>query len=322
MLTSCLLVLALQAGAPAPQELPIVSPVVVNFDKTTAAIGEPIVFTFALSEVDAQLWELPPTGTLFAPEQGWLELGRELRGTSIELTLAALEGGGLSVPPLPLVARDGSKELALLRLGDPQSQEAAFLAIDSALAEGEDALRPELGLREIEFGPGNGRFVTSLFVAFACGLLLFAALVFFLVRLSVRKRAGGEAAVQAATGLERLAQLEATTDRAQAQSQAFEATRILRTVIDERRELERSGATDAEWLEGLSDEWATDAQRRELAELFAEAETVKYGGVTQTTFAQEELLVRARRLAREVSSRSQVASPAQSASEQNPVEAA
>ncbi|MEM7519257.1 MAG: hypothetical protein AAF368_20325, partial [Planctomycetota bacterium] len=230
----------------------------------------------------------------------------------------ALEGGGLSVPPLPLVARDGSKELALLRLGDPQSQGAAFLAVDSALAEGEDALRPEIALRDIEFGPGSERFVTSLFVAVACALLLFAALLFFFFLRRVAKRGkGGTVSVQAATGLERLAQLEATTDHAKAQSQAFEATRILRAVIDKRRELDRSGATDAEWLESLTAEWASEEQRRELAEVFAEAETVKYGGVTQTTFAQEELLVRTRRLAREISSRTQVASP-----EPSPVEAA
>jgi LPXTG-motif cell wall-anchored protein len=158
----------------------------------------------------------------------------------------------------------------------------------AALAEGEDAPRPQQGF----LAPPQGADSRSWIAWAALGLVLAVAFLLY-----VRRRRTRRAPVVLPGPLERLARLE--RDFAEAPDRArevvFELTHIVRERVDAARGQVRDALPDDEWLRAIeSDPHAPPAAREPARLLLEAAAEVKYAFATPTRFAVEEQIARAR----------------------------
>ena len=201
--------------------------------------------------------------------------------TALIWTLAPLEPGELAPPALTY--RSPGVDLPA-----PVDLAGLVLTVDGLLAEGEDAPRPMLGLRDLEPVPGDDPWARLrpwiLGAAAALALAALGSLVTVLLWLRRWNRLHRPPPREApAVRLARLreAEIEPRDRRA-------ELNRILRDAVDQRVREDRDGWTDAEWALHLrADTRLSPALRENAARLVAEAERIKYAGEEPNTYALE-----------------------------------
>lgn len=202
-------------------------------------------------------------------------------------TTMALEPGDLAPPPLALELTGGAATETLVVNGLP-------VHVAGALAEGEDAPRPLLGLRELsperaaQLEPAR----RAPLVLAGLGALLVAALGVFLVRRRAKPTLPSEP-----TPLARLDAIAAAfaADPESGRARVYELSRLLRGSVDGFLGVERSGRTDDDWARAVeADERVPAGVRSACGRLLASAERVKYAQETPTRFAVDEFLRDAR----------------------------
>ena len=271
----------------------------------TYRIGQPVRFDVELrlpeAQADAKSVEL--TSSTLPPDDSWILIDEGTLATrrgddgslivTLSFELASLEPGERNLPPLRLAVDGVETEVAWPADGAP------LVRVLADLAEGEDAPRPAVGLRDPVFGePVSG----TMLVALPLGALVLALAAWWLLR---RRKRVVHGVQPLATPSERLERLAPAADGVGARAVYYELSSALRAAFDEAlgaREGSHDhgpgGLTDEEWLAALSRDPRVDPEQAAgLAVLLAEIARVKYGGPAPTRFAQEDALRRARALA-------------------------
>ncbi len=252
-----------------------------------AQIGEPVECRLEIRAPAGSAVLLPEKDPALDPAWVLLEprrVVRSERGDELALDLSwklfALEPGTRAPFAFEIPVETSGGRVTLQPAGGE-------LHVRAALAEGEDAPRPQKGfLPPPESSPAHtwiGWTVLGLLVGGAALLL-------------IRGRAAPGPALLPGY-LERVALLERefAADPARAREIVFELTHLVRERVDAARGLSRVSLPDEEWLRAVeSDPHSPPAARPPARQLLETAAEVKYGLATPTRFAVEEQLGRAR----------------------------
>jgi len=286
--------LALSSSArPASAQDAAADSVTARVEPAAAGVGEPIAIVVdAAHEAGGYARALEPYLDRASP---WVFLGssRESGATSTRLSwrFVALDAEETTPPEVKFTLRARADE-------DPRVVRATASPIElaSALAEGEDAPRPLLGLRELPDGAAAGGAEDTA-RALLLGAFALAVVALALTAWRLRRRALGRLGpIDTASAADRIAVLAASD--APLKARHFELTRVLRAALDARR-----GWTDEELARALE---ADPAMRGRLgedaceaaADVLRRAAPTKYAGARPTEFAVRETFEAAERAVR------------------------
>jgi hypothetical protein len=257
-----------------------------------AHIGEPIDMTIVVEHPEGANVVVPDPASLPRSLALVRDLGLRRQAdpsgggrkiTRVRWQLMALEGGDVKLDPLSIVVEDGGVKTVV---------EAAVpaLAVEAALAEGEDAPRPARGFRET---PEVSALSLRGVLTFA-GLMVAALVAFLVWRTRARRK---PAPAPAPPALERLAVLEtrAKAEPDSARELVFALTHLVREAVDAHAGASRGSMTDEEWSRVVgADERVPETVRGAVTRLLSDAERVKYARESPSSLGLREWITRAR----------------------------